>query len=85
MAAAKIVKTMSKTNDNWYAQNSRYIAECDYNTSIHVAHDEGVAEGVAKGARQQAIETAKKMIIKNYAINDISELTGLSVKEIQEL
>ena len=72
MAAASIVKTMSKANDNWYAQNSRYIAECDHNTSLYVAKQEGVAEGkaigLAEGAQQKAIEAAITAIHK-YKVN----------------
>ena len=52
---------------------------------IAVKKQEAFEDGQIAGEQKKAIETAKKMIIKNYAINDISELTGLSVKEIQEL
>lgn len=81
MAAERIVKTMSKANDNWYAQNSRYIAECDYNTSMSNARQEGIAEGV----QQKAIEAAKKMLIKNYPLSEISEITSLPLETVLEL
>ncbi len=69
MAAEKIVKTMSKANSNWYAQNSRYIAECDANTNRYVAHQQGLEEGKAigllEGAQQKAVEDAI-MLINDY-------------------
>lgn len=46
---------------------------------------QGLAQGVAKGAKLKAIETAKKMKAKNYPIEDIAEMTGLSADEIAEI
>ena len=45
----------------------------------------GEAIGIEKGAMQKAIETAKKMLLKNVSVEDISEFTGLSVEEIERL
>lgn len=63
MAAEKIVKQISKSDDNWYLQNSYYIAECDKNTSIFNAKQEGIKEG----ALQRAIENAVTLIRKYNA------------------
>lgn len=39
----------------------------------------------AKGMAKRDIEIAKKMLAKNHSIIDISDLTGLSIKEIEKL
>lgn len=42
-------------------------------------------EGLKKGIREKAIETAKKMLLKKYPIKDIIEITGLTKEEIKKL
>lgn len=97
MAAEKIVKAMSKANSNWYAQNSRYIAECDANTNRYVAHQEGVAEGKAiglsegrlEGAQQKAIEDAMLLINKykatpESAAKDVNAPLELVLEELEK-
>ncbi len=51
--------------------------EMDYNTGINDARREGKKEA--------QIETAKKMLQKGMAIEEIEELTGLSKSEIEAL
>ena len=47
---------------------------------------EGREEGIAEGKQEQAIETAKKMLLDgNYSMNQIIKLSSLSEKEIEEL
>lgn len=46
---------------------------------------EGLAEGLAEGERKKQEEIAKKMKAKNFSDKEISELTGLSENEIQNL
>ncbi|MBB5440100.1 putative transposase/invertase (TIGR01784 family) [Pedobacter sp. AK017] len=46
---------------------------------------EGVEIGEVKGEHKKAVEMAHKLIAKGMPINEISELTGLSIKEIQSL
>ena len=48
-------------------------------------HAEGLAEGHVKGIAENKKETAKKMLEKGISIQDISEITGLSLSEIQAL
>ena len=42
-------------------------------------------EGFTKGKRENKIETAKKMLNKNFNIEEIMELTELSKKEIEKI
>ena len=64
-------------------------AKYDYKMDISVkqeeAREDGIAIGIQQGSQQQAIETAIKMLKKEYPINDISELTSLSPEKILEL
>ena len=46
---------------------------------------EGRVEGLAEGIKQNKIDTARKMQDKNIDINTISEITGLSIEEIDNL
>ena len=46
---------------------------------------EGYKKGRKEGCKEAIEETAKKLLIKGVSINIISECTGLSVKEIQDL
>ena len=94
MAAQNIVRNMSKTDANWYLQNSYYKAECDNNTRISNARKEGreeglkegLQQGIQKGVQQNAINTAINMLKKNkYSITEISELTSLTEETVLEL
>ena len=40
-------------------------------------------EGKLDGVKQTKIETAKSMLKRNFDINDIAEITGLSIEEIK--
>ena len=46
---------------------------------------EGVKEGMKKGEIKKAVETAKKMILRNKLIDEIIEFTGLTEKEILKI
>ena len=43
------------------------------------------AEGREEGIEKGKLEDAKKMLDKGYSIADISDITGLSAKEIERL
>ncbi len=42
-------------------------------------------DGIERGIKQKAIEVAKAMLKKNYNVNDISEITELSLDEVEKL
>ncbi len=46
---------------------------------------EGKQEGRVEGKLEEKIETAKKMLKKNLDITIISDITGLSIEEIEKL
>ncbi|WP_333621420.1 hypothetical protein [Sphingobacterium multivorum] len=45
----------------------------------------GLAKGLAEGERKKAIESARKMLSKGFKIEDIRDITGLSIEEIEKL
>lgn len=64
------------------AKWSDYIAE---NKGYEEGIEEGRAAGIEEGSLQKAIEIAKKMLSKGNNIEDIIDLTGLSIEEIEKL
>ncbi len=45
----------------------------------------GIKKGIKKGEKENQIKTAKKMLDKNYPIEEIIDLTGLTQEEIENL
>ena len=45
----------------------------------------GLAEGIAKGIKETQINTARKMLKFDLSIEEISEITGLTMDEISNL
>ena len=51
----------------------------------HYGYDEGKAAGLEKGAAQEKRAIAKVMKEKSISNTEISEITGLSVEEVDKL
>ena len=49
------------------------------------AREDGLKEGRAEGAKNNAIETAKNLLKKHISIDIIAECTGLSLEEVNKL
>ena len=47
--------------------------------------EQGIAKGLEQGAQREKIALAKKLIAKGLSIPEISEITNLSTKDLQEL
>jgi predicted transposase/invertase (TIGR01784 family) len=47
--------------------------------------EEGITQGITRGISQRNIEIAKKLLLKNMDLEDISDTTGLTVEEIEKL
>ena len=47
--------------------------------------EDAEAKGKAEGKAEERIEIVKKMLSKNHSVTDISDLTGLSIQEIDKL
>ena len=46
---------------------------------------EGISIGLEQGAYQKALETAQKLIARGYEPEDIADLSGLPLSQVQEL
>ena len=47
--------------------------------------EQGYEEGIEQGAHQKALETAQKLITRGYPADDIADLLGLTISQIQEI
>ena len=61
------------------------MTEYDYATDIAVKQEEAFAIGIEQGAHQKALETAQKLIARGYPADDIADLLGLTISQIQEI
>ena len=52
---------------------------------LEEGHKKGHKEGKEEGAKQKSFDIAKRMLEKGIDVETISELTGLTEKEISEL
>ena len=57
------------------------LTEYDYDTDIAVQREEAYEEG----AKQKAVETAKKMLENCLSKEIIANCTGLSLEEVEQL
>ena len=65
-------------------QKDKFDALVKYN-EIEDAKKEGKALGKAEGIKEKTIEIARNLLKKKMSIKDISEITGLTEKDIQNL
>ena len=84
MAAENVVKYMSEADDNWFVQNSRFIAERDKNTQIHNAEKRGREEGALQKAIEAAINLLKMEILSPEQIAQAQDLPLEKVLELQK-
>ena len=72
-------KYMSEEEDKRKIQNS-LLSEAK-----ETGYTSGINDGISKGKNKKSIEIAKNMLKKNMSIEDISDITGLSIEEINKL
>ena len=76
-------KYMSEEKDKRKIQNS-LLSEAK-EEGISQGYTSGINDGISKGKNKKSIEIAKNMLKKNMSIEDISDITGLSIEEINKL
>ena len=83
------VKNYSEDEEIYDMYKYHSKQELIHNTLIDEARidgmNEGISQGISQGHQEKSIEIAKKMLDKKISIEDISELTGLTSKQIQYL
>ena len=56
-----------------------------YEKDITIGLERGRATGREEGAYQKALETARRLVIRGFSAEDIADLTGLDLLQIEEL
>ena len=52
---------------------------------LATGREEGISIGLERGAHQKALETARKLITRGYAPEEIADVSGLTLSQVQEL
>jgi predicted transposase/invertase (TIGR01784 family) len=63
----------------------RQLYLMDEAARLEAAKAEGLAEGKAEGKTEGKWETAKRMFLRGFEIETISQLSGLSVEDVEKL
>ena len=62
------------------------VAEYDYKTDIEVQREEAREEGMIEGGHRNALENARKLLLKSGLAEDvIADCCGLSLEEVKSL
>ena len=56
-----------------------------FNSAEKKGHAEGLAEGRVEGRAEEKLENARRMKSKGYPLDDIVDITGLTIEEIEKL
>ena len=78
---AKITREVKNSSDD-FDNLLRYNRDVIFDGN---EKEEAFEDGVERGIKQKAIDVAKAMLKKNYNVNDISEITELSLDEVEKL
>ncbi len=68
-----------------YEEKRRQDWEDALQEGMEKGMEQGMEQGMEKGEKHNALNTARKMLAKGYAPNEITELTGLTSKDITDL
>lgn len=49
------------------------------------AQKEGIKKGKEEGKKEEKLETAKRMLLNNFTVEQVITITGLTEKEVKEL
>ena len=77
------IAQMDDSERSTYESSLKYYR--DMNNVVATAKGEGWAEGKAEGESEKALKVANKCIKKGMSNEDISDITGLSIDEIEKL
>jgi predicted transposase/invertase (TIGR01784 family) len=91
----KMDSAISKANErlNFVTQDKEFLrnyhlremAMSDWTTGINTATEQGIEQGIVKGAMQKQIEIAKNLLDAGLPIELIHKTTGLDIETIQSL
>ena len=52
---------------------------------LYWGRQEGIALGISQGARETALKNARKALEMNLSVEQVSEITSLTLEEVMEL
>ena len=84
----KYITNVTIVNDD--PEFQKYMSEEEdkkkiQNSLLSEARENGINDGISKGVSKEKVNIAKNMLNKNMSIEDILDITGLSVEEINKL
>ncbi|MBR2362376.1 MAG: hypothetical protein IKA80_06995, partial [Spirochaetaceae bacterium] len=72
-----------------YATDMAVLKEESYEDGLFAGlatgREEGISIGLERGAYEKALETARRLVIRGFSAEDIADLTGLDLLQIEEL
>ena len=77
--------TLNHAIEEKTAQISKKLLAKGRKEGIAVGREEGITIGMETGTKNTQKEIARKMLDKGIDINSISELSGLSIEEINDI
>jgi predicted transposase/invertase (TIGR01784 family) len=83
--AVETIRHFSKDEEAWLQFEAEEKARMDYQAYIAESEAKGIAKGRAEGRAEGKLETVRAMLEKGFDISLISEITNLSISEIEEL
>ena len=70
---------------DWFRQGKEQGFEAGLQNGLQQGIEQGIEQGLERGAHQKALETAQKLIARGYPADDIADLLGLTISQIQEI
>ena len=81
--------SVEEMNDYLFYRKQRTTERLQFQAATEKEKEEGLQQGLKKGLKtgrkEEKIKIAKGMLAKNYPIEDIADLTQLSIQEIHQL
>ena len=56
-----------------------------YENGFDRGHEAGLQQGIERGAYQNKLETARKLIARGYSLEEIADVSGLTIYQVQSL
>ena len=84
-AAYSQLQVISQDENKRMEYEARQKAIRDYNEGMLESHEKGLKEGLEQGERKRSFDIAKKLLAKSFSLNEIADITGLTVEQIQHL
>ena len=87
--AKKVLEEISEDEHEQYLAELRQKYIMDQKAIEDAGYDKGlkagIEQGIKQGQKQNNLQIAKKMLNKKIDLTTISEITGLSIKELKNL